>query len=403
MRILLLTQILPYPPDSGPRVKTWHVLRYLVGQGHDVTLVSFIRRDEQASLPILQEICEVYPVPLRRSRLADGFYWLRSQLSRRPFLVERDDLPSMRRQVEELKRTRTFDAVHADQLTMAQFALGFRGLDPQPRLVFDAHNATWTIVERMKQNAPAVLKPVISLEARRVARYEGDLIRQFDRTLAVTEIDRRALLQVARVDHQAAPADRIRVIPITIDTAVLAPVQRAAGSHSIVAVGTLLYPPNADGVRWFANDVFPSIRHQVPDAALAIIGKGAPADLERLAAQSSGAVTITGYVPDLVPYLEKAALMVVPVRAGGGMRVRILEAFARGIPVVTTSVGLEGIDARPGEDVLVEDTPERFAAAVLRLLNNPEMQTRLAANGRRLAETYYDWKITLRKLDDLYG
>ena len=367
-----------------------------------MTLVSFVRREEQASLPVLREMCDVHPVPLRRSRLADGYYWLRSQVSKRPFLIERDDLKTMRRQVEELRRSRTFDVVHADQLTMTQFALAFQGSTPQPRLVFDAHNATWTIVERMIQNAPAILKPVLSLEAKRVEHYEGSLIRQFDHTLAVTEIDRRALLKAARIYHQMVPADRIRVIPIAIDTTILVPIQRTTGSHNIVTIGTLLYPPNADGVRWFTNEVFPLIRRQVPDVTLTIIGKGAPVDLVRLASQSSGKITITGYVPDLVPYLEKAALMVVPVRAGGGMRVRILEAFARGIPVVTTSVGLEGIEARPGEDVLVEDTAERFAIAVVQLLKDPKLQMRLAANGRGLAETYYDWQVVLRKLDDIY-
>jgi len=403
LRILFLTQILPYPPDSGPRVKTWNVLRYLVGQGHDVTLISFMRKEEKAFLPVLQEMCQVYPVPIRRSRLADALYWLKSLVSKRPFLIERDDFPAMRRQIKQLRKSRTFDVVHADQLTMTQFALAFPESTPRPRLVFDAHNATWTIVERMRQNARAILKPVLSLEVQRVAYYEGNLLRQFDHTMAVTEIDRQALLKAAEIDRREVPADRVQVIPIAIDTTVLIPVQRDVDSHNIIAMGTLLYPPNADGVRWFANEVFPLIQRQVPDATLTIIGKGAPADLVRLASQSSGRTTITGYVPDLVPYLERAAVMVVPVRAGGGMRVRILEAFARGIPIVTTSIGLEGIDAEPGEDVLVEDTPELFAKAVVQLLKDPAMQTRLAANGRRLVETCYDWQVVLRKLDDIYA
>lgn len=142
---------------------------------------------------------------------------------------------------------------------------------------------------------------------------------------------------------------------------------------------------------------------QVPDTTLTIIGKGAPVDLVRLASQSSGTITITGYVPDLVPYLEKAALMVVPVRAGGGIRVRILEAFARGIPVVTTSVGLEGIEAKSGEDVLVEDIAGRFATVTIQLLKDLALQTRLSENGRRLVVTYYDWQVVLRKLDDIYA
>jgi glycosyltransferase involved in cell wall biosynthesis len=120
-----------------------------------------------------------------------------------------------------------------------------------------------------------------------------------------------------------------------------------------MTMGTLHYPPNADGIRWFAKDVFPLVRQQVPQVTLTIVGKNPPPDFLHLQEQYPGVITVTGYVPDLTPFMEKAAIMVVAVRAGGGMRVRILEAFARGLPVVTTTVGLEGIEARPGEDVLV--------------------------------------------------
>ena len=127
MRILFLTQIIPYPPDAGPRVKTWHVLRYLSAQGHEVTLVSFVRPEEEQYVPVLRELCAaVHTVPIRRSRLADVGYWLRSHLSGRPFLIERDDLSAMRRLLAGLAAQERFDAVHADQLGMGQFALPFK-------------------------------------------------------------------------------------------------------------------------------------------------------------------------------------------------------------------------------------------------------------------------------------
>jgi glycosyltransferase involved in cell wall biosynthesis len=188
-----------------------------------------------------------------------------------------------------------------------------------------------------------------------------------------------------------------------VDTASLQPVKRFEGSLNILTLGTLLYPPNADGIRWFAREVFPIIRNELPGASLTIIGKNPPQDFIQLSHQSSGAIEVTGYVPDLVPYLEKAGVMVIPVRAGGGMRVRILEAFSRGIPVVTTTVGLEGIDARVGEDVLVEDTAAGFASATIRLLQNPALQGKIANNGRRLAETCYDGQVVLKRLDTIYG
>ncbi len=412
MRILFLTQIIPYPPDAGPKVKTWHVLRYLAGRGHQVVLASFIRPDEVEHVEGLSQVCaEVHTVPIQRSRWADAVPLLRSQLSGRPFLVERDDLPGMRALVRSLMREQRFDVIHADQLTMAQYALppragrsmGGQDLHPWPVTVFDAHNAVWTIVERMFQALPSFTRPLASLEAQRVKRYEAMLLKTFDHTLAVTEPDRRALLAGIAEQDRAFAAGRITVVPIAVDCQALRPIRRQAGSTNIVTLGTLHYPPNADGIRWFLNEVFPGVRQQIPGSSLTIVGKNPPQDFLQAAEQDSQAVRVTGYVPDLQPYLEKASIMVVPVRAGGGMRVRILEAFARGMPVVTTTVGLEGIDAELEKDVVVADTPEEFAAATVQLLNDEAFQARLAANGRRLAEDRYDWQAVLRKMDQIYS
>lgn len=406
MHILFLCQLIPYPPDAGPKVKTWQVLRYLSGQGHRVTLVSFSRPGDEEFLPVVRQVCDqVYPVPIRRSRITDGLYWLRSLFSGRPFLVERDDQAEMRRTVASLLKRERFDVIHADQLTMAQFALAAReGHHHQPFLIFDAHNAVWTIVERMRQNSPYLLRGILALEARWVKQYEGELVRRFDRTLAVTALDREALQEAVAWDGKDARAgEKIAVIPIAVDTDQLAPITRHPHSTNVMTLGTLHYPPNADGIRWFAREVFPLIRQARPEITLTIVGKNPPADFRQMAAQSGGAVTVTGYVPDLVPYMEQCALMVIPVRAGGGMRVRILEAFARAVPVVTTTIGLEGIDAVAGRDVLVEDTPEGFARAVLRLLDDPGLQQQFGANGRKLAESVYDGQVVLEKLASVYG
>ena len=323
MHILFLTQIVPYPPDSGPKVKTWNVLRFLFQQGHRITLVSFVRPEEMQYLSNLEKLCErIHAVPIRRSRFVDVRYMLRSYLTRRPFLIERDDLHSMQELVNKLIRNGNFQVIHADQLTMVQFAI--RGavvsVGKKPGVVFDAHNAVWSIVKRMQENAPWFLKPILGIEARRVKRYEGGLLKSVDHVLAVTDVDRSGFEEAVSFSgvsggEHIAP---ITVVPIAVDTRQLQPVQRTPGSKNIVTLGTLHYPPNADGIRWFLNEVFPLIRQRVPNVALTIIGKNPPQDFLDFEARSSGAITVTGYVPDLVPYLEQSALMVVPVRAGGG-------------------------------------------------------------------------------------
>ncbi|MCJ7535285.1 MAG: glycosyltransferase family 4 protein [Anaerolineales bacterium] len=415
MHILFLTQIIPYPPDAGPKVKTWHVLRYLAGKGYRVTLASFVRPEEEEHIAALKEVCQdVYTVPIQRSRVKDVGYWLRSNLTGRPFLIERDDLEKMRKLVEQIVAQDKVDIIHADQLTMTQFAMprNLSKSEPsangrngsQPFRIFDAHNAVWTIVERMKENAPWFLKPIAGWEAQRIKHYEGGIVSHFEHTLAVTEPDRLALEDaVASVsDHPGNHSDSITVVPIAVDTQVLQPVQRSPGSKNILTLGTLHYPPNADGIRWFANEVFPLIQAREPEVTLTIIGKNPPADFYQLQDKNPQAIKITGYVEDLTPYFEQAAVMVIAVRAGGGMRVRILEAFARGMPVVTTTVGLEGIDANPGEHVLVEDTPQEFAQATLQLLADPSLASNLAQRGRVLAEEKYDWQVVLLHMDAVY-
>jgi glycosyltransferase involved in cell wall biosynthesis len=407
-------------------VKTWHVLRYLVGQGHQVILASFTRPEEESFVPFLREMCaDVYTIPIRRSRFADVGYWLRSHVSGRPFLIERDDLAEMRRVVQEVLASVPVDCIHADQLTMAQFALPFltpkkqsiAGITSEtatkPTLVFDAHNAVWTIVGRMTHNVPWYLRPVLKLEARRVKKYEGQIVASFDHTLAVTDIDRRYLLEARDTylngkSHSGGETtvkgsgDRITTIPIAVDTEGLQPVSRKPGSKNIFTMGTLHYPPNADGIRWFVREVFPMIKQRIPDVSLTITGRNPPADFLQLPQESDGAIQVTGYAPQLLPLLKQAALMVVPVRAGSGMRVRILEAFAYGMPVVTTTVGLEGIDAQAGKDVVVADSPQDFAKEVTNLIQDEAKQADLAMNGRNLAECCYDWKVILQRMEEIY-
>jgi glycosyltransferase involved in cell wall biosynthesis len=298
--------------------------------------------------------------------------------------------------------SQNIDVIHADQLTMTQFALPFvKKNGRKPVLIFDAHNAVWTITERMRQSVPFYLKIPLMLETKRIKNYEGRITKEFNKTLAVTEPDRIALAEAVK-EYGSDDYPPIAVIPIAVDTHQIQPVKRAESSLNILTMGTLYYPPNADGIRWFLREVFPLVSREIQDARLTIVGKNPPKDLIRASEQSQGKIVVTGYVPDLDPYFMQAALMVIPVRAGGGMRVRILEAFARAMPVVTTTVGLEGIQAEPGLDVLVADSPEGFANSVIGLLGSRDLRTRLSQNGRRLAETRYDWQVVLSRLESVY-
>jgi sugar transferase (PEP-CTERM/EpsH1 system associated) len=396
VHILLLTQVVPFPPDSGPKIKTYYLLRHLATQ-HRVTLVTFTRNEaEEQAAASLRELCAaVHTVPLTRSRVRDGMALARSLRSGRPLVIERDDDPGMRTLLERLVREeaaagRPFDLVHADQLNMGQFAepLGL------PRLL-DQHNAVWTVVIRMMVQERGPKRLLLEREWRLLQRYEGDLCRRFEAVTTVSAEDRAALQQAA-----GAPRE-MPVIPIAIDVAGQPPVPREPGARGILSMATMMWPPNVDGVLWFARAIYPHIRREAPDAPFFVVGQRPVAEVRALPQEQPG-VEVTGYVPDTTPYIARSACLIVPLRSGGGMRVKILEALARGIPIVSTTIGYEGIDLVPGEHLLVADTPEEFAEAVLRLLRDPALGEQIAAAGRQRALERYDWRAVCPAMDQVY-
>ena len=416
MKILFLSQIIPWPLDAGPKVKTWNVLQRLRQQGHEIVFFSFVREEEKKYLSHIEKnFLSVYTVPIRRSRIADIYYFARSIMSGRPFLVERDDFLKMRTLIREILAQEHIEVIHADQLTMVQYAYNQRfpknkhkqvdrGNTP-PYVIFDAHNAVWTILDRMAQTASFWLKPFIRFEMKKVLAYEGALVQNVDCTLAVSKIDRQAL-RVAHnsyIEEHTGDVDNINVIPIAVNTQRLSPVTHNTDSLNILTIGSMHYPPNADGIRWFINEVYPIILKEIPQATLTVVGKNPPADIIKTSQEFGENIKLTGYVEELDPYFEHAAVEVVPVRAGGGMRVRLLEAFSKGMPVVTTTVGLEGIEATDKVHVLVQDTPIDFAQAVVALLRDEQYQKLLGKNARELVVTQYDWEVALKKLDSVYS
>jgi glycosyltransferase involved in cell wall biosynthesis len=399
VKILLLTQVLPYPPDSGPKVKTWNVLKYLAeradeGYPYEVTLVSFTRGDQSTDVAHLQRYCRsVHTVPMERSLMRDGLAMTRSLFTGLPWMVVRDDRVGMRRLVDRLARKSSFDIVHADQLNMAQYALRVRGAFK----VLDAHNALWLLYKRLAATMrPGLKKWLLGRDWRLLKRYEGELVRSFDAVLAVTKEDETSLLEAAGVDRD------ITVIPIAVDTDEVRPLARQPDANHILHIGTMYWPPNIDGVRWFLREVYPIIRRQRPDVVFDIVGSRPPQSLQKISEAGVG-INVTGYVTDPTPYLEQAGVFIVPLRAGGGMRVKILNALAQGLPVVSTSLGAEGIAVRNGEHILLADQPADFAAAVVSLLEDPALVARLSRNGRRLAEEVYDYRVVCRSLDQVYG
>jgi polysaccharide biosynthesis protein PslH len=300
----------------------------------------------------------------------------------------------------------SFDVVHADQTYMAQYALRVRGAGHGPRALLDQHNAMFKLVRRQAEQAQALWARVLwSREATLLRRYETKLLRRFDFVLTVTEEDRETLLGLLPPVEQVGMAARIANLPICIDPASQPSVPWHNPDPVILHLGTMFWPPNVEGVLWFAEAVLPQVLAELPEARFVVAGKDPPASVRALAKAESplqGRVEVTGYVADPTPLLSQSGVFVVPLKAGGGMRVKVIDAWQWGIPIVSTTLGAEGIDTRPGENILLADEPEAFAAAVVRLLTDRELARRLRQNGRRWVEERYNWRTVYSRLDPIY-
>jgi glycosyltransferase involved in cell wall biosynthesis len=404
LNILFLTQVLPYPLDAGPKVRAYYTLRHLAARGHAITLLSFVRgSDAPESVEHLRGLCRrVITVPIQRAHWRDGLALGRSFFTGEPLLITRDRVPAMYEHARALAAECRFDAIHADQLWMAPYALAARAAvawpGGRPRLILDQHNAVYLVPRRM---AAATRNPLARLgyrrESARMEDYETRACLAFDRVVTVTRQDQDYLLQLYRNGRRPCFAS---VIPICLDPDAIPLLRRPVDPAEILFVGGMHWPPNADGVEWFARLVLPRVRAQVPAASFTAVGKQPPRSLIAIAPDSS--IHLPGYVADLQPFWERGGAFIVPLRAGGGMRVKILDAWARGVPVVSTRVGAEGLACSDGENVLLADTAAEFAQAVVRLLTDPALAERLGRGGRATVEQHYHWRTAYAAWDAVY-
>jgi polysaccharide biosynthesis protein PslH len=396
MRVLVLTQIVVYPADAGPKVKTLQVLRHLAAQ-HDVVYCTFVRSaQEEEDAEKLHEICSrVSTVPIKRSRVSDARFMLESLLSGDSFILRRDDRAAMQKMVRQLLQEERIDVLHVDQLNMMRF------VPPhwQGSVILDEHNAVWQVVERLHKGAGNPLsRRLLGREVRLIRQIEGEACRRAQIVLAVSEQDRQALYEVA------GEAASIEVVPITVDAERFSPIWEARDPQPdrLFTIGTMFWPPNSEGVAWWLREGYQHLRALCPAVTYDIVGARPPQALKTLAEQCAG-VNLHGYVADAVPFWTKTTVLAVPLLSGGGVRVKILEAMAMGLPVVSTTVGCEGLEVQDGTHLLVADTAKDFARACATLLQDKELARKLAQNARQLILKRYDAKIALKPLDTFYA
>ena len=356
--------------------------------------MSFIRSKEELKyLDYLSRFChQIHTLVLTRSRLLDLIYFIRSLLTSIPFMILRDSSKEMKATIDGLLENNEFDVIHVDQLNVAQYVNGVSA----SKKVLDEHNVVAMNVRSLFETTAFVnpKKMFLYLEWLKLRRYETNACRKFDAVMTVTEQDKKIL-------QSCLPSKiRLEVIPIGVDLNEFTLLSRNNKSKVLVYMGTMYYQPNIEGIMWFCRNIYPLIKKEVPDIKLLIIGSRPPTQVQKLEFDES--IHVLGYVDDIMPYMHDCAVAIVPLRAGSGMRVKILNFLAMGIPVVSTSLGCEGINTIHGENIVIADEPYDFAKGVVALLCDENLAEKLTRQGRRLVEDKYSWDTIFNRLDEIY-
>jgi sugar transferase (PEP-CTERM/EpsH1 system associated) len=396
MNILWLNAGLLLPLDKGGKLRTWHLMRHLARR-HDVSYLSFIDPSQTpADLEGMREVAShVVTIPRTDSPkgslrfYADAAGYL---LDRVPYAVAKYRSANYRSAIDRLLRERRFDAVVCDFLPPV---VNLPELLPCPAILF-THNVEAEIWRRHAETATnPITRFLLRQQWRRMRAFERGALARFDLVLAVSDVDRQTFTRLYP-DALKTPA---HVVQTGVDTNYFAPMtERRRGRPHLVFTGSMDWLPNEDGMQYFVREILPRIRQVEPDTTLSIIGRSPTPAVKRLA--DAAGVEVTGRVDDVRPYMADASVYIVPLRIGGGTRLKIFEAMAMGKAVVSTTVGAEGLPVTPGHDIVIADEPVRFAQAVVHLIRDDQVRRRIETEGRRLVVNHYDWSAVAQDFED---
>ncbi len=385
--ILLISRCPPYPLHLGDRLIIWHLARELAGRGNVIDLLALYDRDEDmrqiAEYRQFFRHIELFAEP-RRTSLA----YLRRLLqpsARFAKSAEASFCPPLWHGINGRLNARNYDLVHCfGSISVYEHHPLFAHL---PNLItpYESHALYVKSALAQGQLSARWRLPI-------TRRFERFMFAPFDRAVVISAADRDMLLEL-----QSGLA--VEVIPNGIDLARFHPREDQREPETLLFVGNYAYPPNQDAARILVETLLPQVRRAFPEARLQIVGSNPPAWLQDMAGDG---IDVTGHVPDVAPYLAKASIFVCPLRFGAGLKNKILEALAMGIPVLATPISLEGIDAVNGESAL-EASLEQMAAKSIALLKDAGLRQRLAKRGRELIEAKYSWAHTADQYERLYA
>jgi sugar transferase (PEP-CTERM/EpsH1 system associated) len=399
MEILMLTASLPYPPHQGGALRSYGIIHGLHEAHHAITLLSFHDNSISVNTTPLAALCQrietvVPPRRSRNARLRDLFF------SRQPDIARRLYSAAFYQQLLNLLRQQPFDLIQFEGIEVACYLPLLRQNGVRAKLCYDAFNAEAALqqvifeVDRGNPRRwPAAAYSFI--QSRRIARFERAICEQADAVIAVSTED-------ANILRQFRPDKQVSVVTngIFASDYIAANGQLDLGKHVLVFTGKMDYRPNVDAMDWFTQDVLPTIRKQIADVRLYIVGQKPHSRVEKLRDQKG--IEITGWVRDVQPFLHSASVYVAPLRMGSGTRLKILEAMAAGCAVVATNIAVSGMRADVKRAMIIADDATAMSEAITKLLRDPEQRMALGHAARDYVCQYYDWPVLIPGLLAIY-
>ena len=395
-RLLFLSHRLPYPPHNGAAIRTWNILRLLAAE-FEVAGLCFDRPDHHlAHVPLAERLAAMEShgrftllrIPQLTSRLRLVADHARSVATGRPYTWYVHESGEAHRTLGELLDRFDPDVVHVDSMDMVRLLPQLAG---RPT-VLTHHNVESQLLERRSAGESAAWRRrYLHLQAERLRRAEAEWMPRVALNVVVSPEDEEVFRDIA-------PTARYAVIPNGVDIEYFRP--QASPTDGCVFVGGTTWHPNRDALHWFAGEILPLLRARGETSPVTWVGR--VTEEERRAFDGVDGLQLTGYVDDIRPYLARAACFIAPLRFGGGTRLKLLDAWAMGKAIVSTSSGAEGLGGVDGEDLLLAEDADRFADAVVRVLRDPALRARLEAGGRAAVETRFSWDVIGRRMSDLY-
>ena len=389
MQILWLKSDLLLPLDKGGRLRTWHLMRHLARR-HEITYLSFADGLADGMSEVAHRI---ETVPRHEPGKGTLRFYLDAAahlLDPLPYAVAKYRSRAFRRRLNQLLAEQQFDLIVCDFLCPA---VNLPRRLPCPSVIF-THNVESEIWRRHAETQRGVARHLYRSQHARMLRFEGRTLRRFDGVLAVSDADRSTF---ARLYPGAIDGD-VHIVATGVDTEFFSPSPSPPAGRGLVFTGSMDWLPNEDAVTYFCREILPRIRADEPETTLTIVGRAPTSAVRRLAADAG--IIVTGRVDDVRPAMRDAAVYVVPLRIGGGTRLKIFEAMAMGKAVVSTTVGAEGLPVENGEHLFIADEPHLFARAVVRLFRDVERRRALEACARALVVERYDWGAVSKSLED---